>query len=155
MDLTCTSQTAGRTSSGNEMYDRQTVSRAPPVPNTRPFIPQTWARSALAERQTVRTGQETDPHYVWLHRPQIRSVCRPPSKSGGDMATLTSNLQSLIWNPRRPTVLQTDCLTQPGSCFSDFMRHFVSCSRVEISPNSWLKDDLPLQLLVLWSIFRH
>lgn len=37
----------------------------------------------VGERQTVKTGQEADPHYVWLHRTKIRSVCRPPSKSRG------------------------------------------------------------------------
>lgn len=113
---------------GGEMYDRQTVSRAPPGPNTGPFIQQTGGRSALDERQTVKTGQEADPHYVWLYRTEIRSVCRPPSESGGDMATLTSNLQSLIWNPRRPTVWLNSARVWATSSVT----LTTSCGRVEI-----------------------
>lgn len=100
MDLRNTSQAAGRAALGNEQALRcmtgQTASRAPPGTITKAFIQQTWRHSVLGERQTVKTGQESDPHYVWLERTEIRSVCRPPSKSRGDTATLTSNLRSLI-----------------------------------------------------------
>ncbi len=33
--------------------------------------------------QTVNTGQEPDPHNIWLYLAEIRSVCRPTSKSRG------------------------------------------------------------------------
>lgn len=83
MDLRSASQTAGRTASGNEQAVRCMTGRQSQELHLDLIPDHLSSRRGVGERQTVKAGQEADPHYVWLHRTEIRSVCRPPSKSGG------------------------------------------------------------------------
>lgn len=83
MDLRSASQTAGRTASGNEQVVRCMTGRQSQELHLDLIPDHLSSRRGVGERQTVKTGQDADPHYVWFHQAEIRSVCRPPSKSGG------------------------------------------------------------------------
>lgn len=85
MDLGDASQTTGNALSHNEQtvsyMDR--LSQELRLDILQSFIHKIWNHNAFWHDANCETGQEADPHNISLYLAEIRSLCRPTSKSTG------------------------------------------------------------------------